>query len=1556
MPIKKSLLFCLGCLFSFFCFGQSAQLEYEQWAQENPIVKVVADKQLPPYDFIDDDGKFSGVGPDIINELSALLPFQFQYQQANSFKEQIKSLKSGSSDVFTLCAPATADKYGLLISNPLLEKASYLIYKPSTSDFKQLNDLRPFHRIGFGAGYATEEDAKRIGGSPKLIPVKSVKSAIERIQLGSLDGFVTDLAQANYWVERLRLSGFDYLALNLAESMSLHFCVSPDKPQLVTWLNWGIQQLPSGRIEEIHLKWKGKLSEFDVGAEDKLDTFSELATFAGVGVIIFVLISGGILLSRQNTDNFAERFSSDRFKNIYFAIIFLIVLLIIGLTTVILVTTRAGVLKSHIDNLDVSLTATDRRLSDWFRGRKVLVEYLTKKEELRNLAWVMVELEKANYSAIGSSELKAFHDIVSQQASLDTQSVGYYLVNELGVNVASSNQEFIHKPNILLKQDSYHLERIFDGESVFISPVWSDINLDDNVSAADRDPVIVIGSPVLSTEGEIVAALMFTFPPEQEFSSIFTNARQGKTGETFAVDDDGYIITRSIANKELQNRGLVPVGESTILHIRMPDNGANGLLQSTIDQITGEDVNGYTNYFGLKVIGKWMWNPELDIMLVSEIAETEVYADYIKTKINLWLVSVIAVIIIAIISLFMFVVGRRAHILQMDSNRKLEGLVADRTQELAKSEQDNRLILGSVTDSIIGIDRQGNCTYLNGSAEQIIGAPSEKLVDQHVTDFITLNEESSQATLVQQLDESLQAGKSQTHIAELVPDDEQQALAIEYVINPIVIAGNIVGAVLILRDITKEQEVKSALINAKKMADEASESKSNFLANMSHEIRTPMNAIIGMSYLALQGELTAKARNYVDKVNRSATNLLGIINDILDFSKIEAGKIELEEIPFSFEQVLEDLSNVVVAKTEEKGLELLFKIDPELPLELMGDPLRINQILTNLTSNSVKFTEHGEITIKLKVLENTERTVKLHFTVSDTGIGMTPEQQSKLFQSFSQADASTTRKYGGTGLGLTICKSFVEQMGGEIWVESELGQGSDFHFTIFLNRSESELDSIESAGQHLLGNKKVLLVDDSQSTLDIHRQIMESFGCMVYSASSGEKAIELAEKTGVNFDIALIDWNMSGIDGVETSKRLQAIVQKPMQQVVMVSNFKRDEIGEENIDRYFDSHIAKPVTPQSLYRGIKKLISHEVNDAVEKDAASTSQLLAGHSVLLVEDNELNQELANELLSQAGLKVTIANNGKEGVIKAEENSFDLILMDLQMPVMDGFEATKLIRQSNNLIPIIAMTANAMQSDKERVLSHGMNDHIAKPINVKQMYSTLAQWLSVDVPEVDEDIGLVTVEDNPVGKPFDFQYIDVEKGLAVTNGNMALYRKLLSRFIDGQKDFTEQFIQLRESGEQVALTRLAHTLKGSAGNIGATELYEIAHQLELASISNSDDIEQLFNQTKEQLINVISEIENTDTIAQNAAESDGNAHSVLSGDELVARLEALFELIDDFDATASEVATALEAEVSAPEIKSLFKEMINALDEYDFETAGDVTNQVISQLKEQAGDSK
>ena len=1556
MPLRKILVFCVSCLSSFFCFGQSTQLEYEQWAQANSVVKVVADKQLPPYDFVDDDGNVSGVGPDIINELNPLLPFEFQYQEPNNFINQIRTVKNGDSDMFTLCAPSTADKYGLLISNPLLEKASYLIYKPDTSDFKQLNDLRPYHRIGFGKGYATEEDAKRIGGSPELIAVSSVKSAIERIQLGSLDGFVTDLAQANYWVERLRLTGFDYLELNTAESMSLHFCVSPQKPELVAWLNWGIQQLPSGRIDEIHSKWKGNLSEFDLGDEDKLDTFSEWATYAGVGVIIFVLISGGLLLSRQNTDSFAERFSSDRFKNIYFAIIFLIVLLIIGLTTIILVTTRAGVIKSHIDNLDVSLTATDRRLSDWYRGRKLLVDYLTRKEELRNLAWVMVELEKANYSAKGSSELKAFNELVSQQAALDTQSVGYYLVNDKGVNVASSNEEFIHKPNILLKQDSYHLERIFDGESVFISPIWSDINLDDNNSAADRDPVIVIGSPVRSLEGEVVGALMFTFSPEQEFSTIFTNARQGKTGETFAVDDDGYIITRSIANKHLQDRGLVPVGESTILHIRMPDNGQNGLLQNAIDQITGEDVDGYINYFGLRVIGKWMWNPELDIMLVSEIAETEVYADYNRTKVNLWLVSIIAVIIIGIISLFMFVVGRRAHILQMDSNRKLEGLVAERTQELAKSEQDNRLILGSVTDSIIGIDRNGHCTYLNRSAEQIIGTPSEEVVDQHVTDFITLNEEASQAELVQQLEASLQAGKSQTHIAKLIADDEQKALSIEYVINPIVISGNIVGAVLILRDITKDQEVKSALIDAKKMADEASESKSNFLANMSHEIRTPMNAIIGMSYLALQGELTAKARNYVDKVNRSATNLLGIINDILDFSKIEAGKIELEEIAFSFEQVLEDLSNVVVAKTEEKGLELLFQIDPELPLELLGDPLRINQILTNLTSNSVKFTEHGEVTIKLKVVESQDDAVKLHCTVSDTGIGMTPEQQDKLFQSFSQADASTTRKYGGTGLGLTICKSFVEQMGGEIWVESELGQGSHFHFTIVLKRSESELDSIESAGRELLGNKKVLLVDDSQSTLDIHREIMESFGCMVYSASSGEKAIELAEKTGVNFDIALIDWNMSGIDGIETSKRLQALVQKPMQQVVIVSNFKRDEVGEENIDRYFDSHIAKPVTPQSLFRGLKALINHETDDKAENETVTTSQVLAGHTVLLVEDNELNQELANELLSQAGLTVTIANNGKEGVIKAEENAFDIILMDLQMPIMDGFEATKLIRQSNNHVPIIAMTANAMQSDKEKVLSHGMNDHIAKPINVKQMYSTLAQWLSVEVPETDSDIGLVTVEDNPVGKPFEFEHIDFEKGLAVTNGNAALYRKLLARFIDGQQDFAEQFKQIKSADDQVALTRLAHTLKGSAGNIGATALYDVAHQLELACSENSLQIDELFLNTNEQLALVISEISSADTIAQSLGTNGDKAASVLSSEELVNRLKALFELIDDFDATASEVASSIEAEVSAPEIKAMFKEMTAALDEYDFETAGEVTQNIITTLNEQSGESE
>ncbi|MBF0125030.1 MAG: response regulator, partial [Magnetococcales bacterium] len=653
-------------------------------------------------------------------------------------------------------------------------------------------------------------------------------------------------------------------------------------------------------------------------------------------------------------------------------------------------------------------------------------------------------------------------------------------------------------------------------------------------------------------------------------------------------------------------------------------------------------------------------------------------------------------------------------------------------------------------------------------------------------------------------------------------------------------SGQLLGLLSIGHDVTERKAVEEAIRQAKELAESATKMKSDFLANMSHEIRTPMNAIIGMSYLALQTELTNKQRDYLTKIQFSSNNLLGIINDILDFSKIEAGKLVIEAVEFKLDDVLDNLANMVSIKAEEKGLEILFYHPPEVPNYLIGDPLRLGQILVNLTNNAVKFTKSGEVFVGVQLIQEENGKIQLQFTVRDTGIGMTAAQADKLFQAFSQADTSTTRQYGGTGLGLSICKGLVEKMGGSIWVESLPGQGSKFIFTVWLGQQTAPTHKMALLAPDLRG-MRTLVVDDHPQSRQILSEMLATFSFDCDEVDSGEAAV--AAVTAVPYQLVVMDWKMAGMDGFEAAQRIKedpALAHPPA--IILVTAYGRQEVVQQAHQSAIDGFLLKPVTPSLLLNAIMNIFSQErlhgahVGKQRQARDADSIKAILGARVLLAEDNAINQQVATELLEGNGLVVTVVNNGREAVAAATQHEFDIILMDIQMPEMDGFQATAAIRQQLRFrkLPILAMTAHAMAGDRDKSLAAGMDDHITKPIDPDRLFEALVKW----IPPRQQKSAIITIDPDSAisGRAANLldhlPGIDQQVGLRQVGNNRPLFIKLLQEFRHDYLDVATTIQTALEQGEQEQALRLVHTVKGIAGSLGAIELHHLVRDLETA----------------------------------------------------------------------------------------------------------------------------
>jgi len=637
------------------------------------------------------------------------------------------------------------------------------------------------------------------------------------------------------------------------------------------------------------------------------------------------------------------------------------------------------------------------------------------------------------------------------------------------------------------------------------------------------------------------------------------------------------------------------------------------------------------------------------------------------------------------------------------------------------------------------------------------------------------------------------------------------------------------------------------LAEALEVAKIATQAKSEFLANMSHEIRTPMNAIIGLSGLALRLGPSQRMRDYLDKIQQAGQHLLGIINDILDVSKVEAGRMELEQMPFDLERVLDNLSSLLLEKVSAKGLEMIWRIAPDVPFGLVGDPLRLGQILINYCNNALKFTGTGEIELDLTVLEQSEQEVMLRFAVRDTGIGMTEAQQALLFRSFNQADASITRKYGGTGLGLAISKHQAALMGGEVGLSSVPGQGSVFWFTCRLGLGERRKLNFTPADAQ---GKRVLVIDDNPTAATVLAENLALLGFEVqieHSGAAGLDRLSRAFNAKAPFDFVMLDWIMPHLDGIETARLIQQAAVEPRPKLVLVTKFGREEVAQKSREVGISHVLVKPVTPSMLIDVMMNLLGHvgyaSKPVALGKDLVQVQPDIRGARLLLVEDNAINQQVALELLTDEGFWVDIADNGAQALSKIDQanrrgQAYDLVLMDMQMPVMDGLQATRKLREDplNARLPVVAMTANAMGSDRQLCLDAGMNDYVSKPIEPALLWRALNLWVQPDPHRsVQEASALGPASAEPPATVaqvlvMPVSGLEIELGLSRLNGKASFYTTLLRRFVAAHAGFLAELKDSFAAADWPTAERAAHTLKGVAGNIAASDLQESAGGLE------------------------------------------------------------------------------------------------------------------------------
>lgn len=1524
----------------------------QQWINNNRVIVSVED--WPPIMFLNEQNQLDGVAGRALAQVAEETGLRLELI-TGEWGELLEKFKTGEVELIpdTYYTDDLA-RIGHYSSAYYTFKERFFVL--NGSKIKSAQALAD-KVIAVPKGYSTINMLKVKFPEINILETNSIKDSLQSVLTGKADALfdadivIADLTKAEN-VNSLRVIPEEVLP-----ESNLHFLSHKDKPILHSILEKGLAATSRHKLLDDYsqmLSSRSKTQQESIADEQRSNNLM-WASAISIGLLFILGLAIRQFVLKGDEQTLAMQFGSKKFRRMVMLILLALTIICIAFASVVVQFSEKKAYETIEYNLNTQLSATHQRLQGWMQNELGILTQLGKNASLAELVAALLRLPHNQASLINSPLQTEIRDFFASRHKLLVDGDFFVLSPEM-INIASQSDEQLASANVISQLKPALLQEVLDGQGVFIPSL--------NLASGDkRSPSMFFAAPILDQQGQVIAILVRGIDPAGAFSDVMKAGYIGKSGQTYTVDQQGLLLSKVRFEKQLQNIGLIKGGERAILNLRITDPGINLAAgertdvhqtqwpltlaaQHIHDQVDNINLAGYRDYRGVSVVGQWLWDDQLHMGIIVEVDVKESLALYSIIEYTVFGVLFIALLLISFCTLFTLNIGERATRALTRSQNELETLVEKRTLELNENVARTRTIIDTASDGIIVMNHDGIIQEFSPAAEHIFGYLGADIIGKNfamlVSEHITLD--------IQDIDSGLQElqGKSKSG----------RDFDIELSIGKARLGGEYIFTGLV-RDISSRKEAEREIQLARDKAEDATKAKSNFLANMSHEIRTPMNAIIGMSYLALQTGLDNKQRDYVNKIHASANALLGIINDILDFSKIEAGKLEVESIAFDLNETLDDLVNVVSVNSKAKGLELLIDTPATLPVALIGDPLRLRQILINLVNNAVKFTEQGEIIIRIAQVTQDNDAVTLQFSVIDTGIGMTEEQVSNLFQSFSQGDASTTRKYGGTGLGLTISKTLATLMGGKIWAESRFGEGSHFHFTACFATTDNAQPALPAALVDIK-DLSVLIVDDSPAAREILYKLADSLQFQAEVASSGEEALEkvmLAEQQGQPFKLLLCDWKMPTMDGLQLAESIKynAILQQPPK-IIMLSAYDLDELQRQADNQLLDGYLTKPVNASSLLEVTLSALGSDGIATTQQthplDTTNTSPIKGAH-VLLVEDNAINQQIATELLTLAGLQVTVADNGQIAVDCIAQQSFDAVLMDVQMPVMDGYTASRAIRQhpDHAQLPIIAMTANAMQGDKEKCLDAGMNDHIPKPIDPDALYLTLAKWIAPDAaPPVMAPQSQANTDELQAA----LTGFDTAGALTRMAGNIDAYYKTLAKVVESENDALTRLQASLAAGDRETAIRIAHTLRGIAANIGATVLSQQAQRLELALAETpspaSTQVNTLIADSESTLLDTFTLINTALANIETAPQQPS-----YDSQQLLSLSEQLAEQIENFDSSANENADKLCAIVSDTSLAIPASQLNQALCAYDFDAAHIALQAFMSAIEVETSDN-